>query len=361
MPSYVKSIGDIEFGGGDLKINKTDSTYSDADSAKFVTLGGTDKDAGGVLKIGEKQIVQVFTENDREEPAKEWVDGQEVTFEVVLAETSLENFVIAMGEDPAEIVDYSTASPKYKAFRGYTKRLPKHFPFIYEVPQSANSNLKDVLIMPSCEIVGAQDFAMKDDEPRQLHLTLKLHKVATILGTNLILNGSFETTGVSPQPFASWTKTEAGTSTVTAFTGSVNQPVDGSGNRIEPIHTGLRSCKLMTDGSTNEASVSQTITTVNNKVYLVEFWHLSTSQLKQLKLSIAAMDYTLLTRQDANTYGRYGVILMATGTSYAIKIRLMSASSTVYIDDVTVTCLSDLGTDSTALAGRKFEFRRQYA
>ncbi len=276
MPNYVSAVADIELGGGDLKINKIDSSYSDSDLSKFVSLGGTVKEVGGVLRLDPAKVKEVFRENDADEPAIAWTQGRDVFFDTTLLECSLENFVLAIGEDLNTIIDNVGANPKYKYFRGPSLSSPRLYPFLYEVPQEANPGLKDILIMPACEILGAVEIGFKDEKPRSLKLSLKLHKVRPIESSfpETVVNGSFESLGSgSSNPFSVWSATQTGSSVITAFTGSKDQAVDSDGRRIDPVHTGLRSCKIVIDGSDHEGSVSQTIVTETGKNYILSLWH----------------------------------------------------------------------------------------
>ena len=173
---YTKSLGDFEFGCGDIKVNVTDAAYADSDFSKFVSLGGTEKDSGATLSIGAKNVHSVFGENDLDEPKAEWVESQEITFSVTLLETSLYNIVLALGGTVSSIVDKTDVSPKYKYYRVYDTTLPNKYPFLFEVPQDASPTLKDILIMPRCEVLGAVELTYKDDDVRKVRLSLRLRK-----------------------------------------------------------------------------------------------------------------------------------------------------------------------------------------
>jgi hypothetical protein len=360
MPNYVQNVADVEFGGGDLKVNKTDSAYSDSDFGKFVSLGGTDKESGGVLRFGEKRVKSVFRENDKDDPAKQWVEGQDVWFETILLESSLENLVTALGEDINLIGNNTAASPKFKFFRGPTLTLPKRYPLIYTVPQEANPALSDILIMPSCEvIVGPLEYEFKDERARGIKLVLKLHRVLEALETECVANKSFEIQGVSPQPFASWTKTTAGTSTVTEFLGAKDQAVDAFGNRIDPIKTGLRSCKFTIDGSNNEASVSQTPTVESGKKHTFSFCHQADGPNKIVRVTLGSTNYDVPTDQTPRIWQKYSLVFTPSAGTVAVKVRGYSASTVFYVDDVSIIKVPESSAVSS-LISKKYEIRRQY-
>jgi hypothetical protein len=360
MPNYVKDVGLIEFGGGDIRVNLVDSTYGDSDFSKFTSLGATDREFGAVLRFGEKRVKSVFRENDKDEPARQWIEGQEIYLETILLEASLENLITALGEDPNLISNNTAASPKYKFFRGPTLTLPKRYPFLYTVPQEANPALSDILIIPSCEIiVGPLEFGFKDEHVRGIKLVLKLHRVLESPETECILNKSFEIQGVSPQPFANWTKTTAGTSTVTEFLGAKDQAVDAFGNRVDPVKTGLRSCKFTIDGSNNEGSVSQTVTVESGKKHTFSFWHQADGANKLVRVSLATTNYDVPTDQVPRIWQKYSLVFTPSAGTVAIKVRGYSASTVFYVDDVSIIKVPESSAVSS-LISKKYEIRRQY-
>lgn len=355
MPDYTLSKNDINFGGGNLKINKTDSTYSDSDFSKFVSVGGTDKEFGGVLKIGERNVRSVFSENDTEEASKEWVISQEITFEAILVECSIENFVLAIGGDLGEIVDDTTN--KFKFYRHNANSLPKRYPCLYEVVNDNNTSLKDIIIMPNAEVVGAVEHTYRDGKERSLKLTLRLHKVFDLAPVpDLIANGGFEIAGTAAAPFSSWTKTASGSSLVEAVTTMLHP------NTSEPmIHSGARACKLTCDGSNSESSVNQTINVTSGQSYTLSFWFktdfIPGSIQLPLRLTIGATNYDLIWM--TGRYEKYSVTFVAAASTVNIKIRGNFANGVWYVDDVECRSIASNASPGS-LSGRKFEIRRAY-
>lgn len=349
MAYYVKSLDDIQFGGGDLKINTTDATYTDSDFSKFASIGATDKDSGGVLHIGEKSIQRRYNEADKDEPCKEWVDGQDITFETTLVETSLENFVLAIGGDLNAIGDNADASPKFKFYRAYDLVLPKRYPMMYEVPNSDNPSLKTTLIMPACEIVGAAEFTMSDMKAHSVKLTLRLHRVIEVARTELIVNGGFERGPATT--FDGWTIAKSGTGwDVLVGKASLNESWGG-----------LRSCILKSGASAGTASVAQTtnVTVTANKSHRFAVRHKATTPNVVLRATIAGVTYPVITDQNANTWGQTVITFEPSASPIAIKVEVIGNSATAYVDEVSLMLVPESAVVSS-LAGNKFEIRREY-
>jgi len=163
----------IQFGGGTLFINQADQTYSSVGT--FTSVGGTDKENGGVMRIGQPRIKQVFTENDKDEPSAQWTEGRDVYFDVTLAEMTLTNFALSLGINPNQIGSDGTST--FLNVAG-TEAIV-YFPAIYQVLQDGQTNKYYWLTLPVCEILNAVEIGFKDLEPVQLKLSLKAHKATT--------------------------------------------------------------------------------------------------------------------------------------------------------------------------------------
>jgi hypothetical protein len=163
----------IQFGGGTLFVNLADQTYNNV--GIFTSVGGTDKENGGVMRIGQPRVKQVFTENDHDEPSAEWTEGRDIYFDVTLAEMTLNNFALALGLNPNIIGSDDSAT--YLTVVGSEPIV--YFPAIYQVPQFELTNKFYWLTLPKCEILNAVEVGFKDDEPVQLKLSLKAHKATS--------------------------------------------------------------------------------------------------------------------------------------------------------------------------------------
>jgi hypothetical protein len=345
LPNFVSNLGDIQFGGGNLLVNKTDSKYSDTDFGKFVSIGATDRETGATLKVGERKIKQIFAENDREEPCKMWSDGQDIFFETTLMETSIENFVLSLGGDLNAIGDQTTAAPYYKFYRGGELALPKFYPMIYDVPDSDTPTLKTRLIMPRCEIIGAVDFQMKDTDAHSLKLTVRLHRPLELPGIpQLIINGGFEQG--SGHTFTGWTKGESGNAYVYQW-------------NFILVHGGLRCVQLFTvNGGT--ASVEQTIAVDPTKRYWFSFFHLGNLPNVPLTVTLGSNSYTVVTDQNPSQWREYRLLFFPTGANILVKISSSATGMFSFIDDATLKEFRE-GDETSSLVGTKFEVRREHA
>jgi hypothetical protein len=358
---YTLTKTDINFGGGNLKINKTDSTYSDSDFSKFVSVGGTEREAGGVLKLGERQVESRFRENDIEEPAIQWITGQDVTFETTLVECSIENFVLAIGGNPWEIANNTTN--KYKFYRHGQSRLPAKYPFLYEVVNDNNNALKDYLIMPNAEVIGAVEHKYGDLDGRYLKLTLKLHKGPDVVSSpELVSNSGFEVApggaaGVGT-PFANWTAIATGSSTVT-----IAESIVVRDSNRPAIFEGMRACRLYCNDLSNIPSIEQTISTTSGYQYVLQFAvrmsaeFSGVGQYLPIIVTIGGTSYTIDLMSDF--YWEPRIAFTATGSTTLIKIRGTVALGAWYIDAVSVKRTGSNASPGS-LAGLKFELRRAY-
>ncbi len=163
----------IQFGGGTLFVNLADQTYNNV--GIFTSVGGTDKENGGVMRIGQPRVKQVFTENDHDEPSAQWTEGRDVYFDVTLAEMTLSNLALSLGINPNQIG--SDGSATYLTVVG--SESITYFPAVYQVLQDGQTNKYYWLTLPVCEILNAVEVGFKDDEPVQLKLSLKAHKATT--------------------------------------------------------------------------------------------------------------------------------------------------------------------------------------
>jgi len=142
----------------------------------FAYLGATDKSAGATLIVGEKQLKDVFGENDLDEPKAQIFMKQDITFETVLSELSLRNIALAIGDNSGEFPSVGAANP-YTYIQGYISGLPKSHAFVYEVPQEANPEKKIFIVMPRAQIVGVAEIKFTDEDVTSLKLVLRLRKV----------------------------------------------------------------------------------------------------------------------------------------------------------------------------------------
>jgi hypothetical protein len=358
MSSYVRQLSDIRFGGGDLKINLVNMDYGSF--ANFTSLGASDRETGGVLHIGEKRLHVVNREMDLGEPSIQWVEGQEVTFETTLVEADLANLALAMGEDPAQVGDNTGTSPKYKFLRAPSSALPRYFPMVYEVPKEEGGGLKTRLIMPVCELIGGTDLAMVDGRPRVLKLVLRLHKVPQNPPTEVLTNSDLE--HVSSGSFTGWAHTETGGWMADIFNGSVDQAVDADGNRIEPVHGGLRSLRLASLGTAGTAYITQTATVEENKTYEFSVWHYSENPGATLKVTLGSTDYPVQTSLILGKWVRFlkQVVIPDNVSTLIVKLSVTALSTVGYFDDVSLQ-LVRASSESESLEGRKFEIREEYA
>lgn len=165
-------ISKIHFGGGDVLINLIDSSYDNI--GLFTTIGATEKEFGGGLKTGDAKIKRVFTENDKDEAAKEWNEGRDIYFETMLVEFSIANLALISGLHPVTDV-LTDANFDWVNITG--NETIRRYPFIVKIPQFERPVGKFYyLTMPSCEITSALEAQFKDEEFAKLRLTLKLHK-----------------------------------------------------------------------------------------------------------------------------------------------------------------------------------------
>jgi hypothetical protein len=172
-------ISKVHFGGGDVLINLIDSSYDNI--TLFTTLGATEKEFGGALKLSDARIKRVFTENDKDEAAMEWNEGRDIYFEAMLVEFSVQNLALASGLHPTTDV---SSDASYEWVNVIGNETIRRYPFIVKIPQFEKPGKYFYLTMPSCEITSAIEAQFKDEEVAQLRLTLKLHKaiVGAIVG-----------------------------------------------------------------------------------------------------------------------------------------------------------------------------------
>lgn len=181
MGKFLNSADNIRMGGGALLINKQSDAYNDF--GIFESLGATEKESGGVISFATKKITEFHRENDRDEPFKRIVDGQDVTFTTVLVETTIENVAVALGVSLNAIGNTEGGGPQgaagYKFFRFSGNETIKEYPFVLEVPNENDQEKNTLLIMPRAEVVGADEVAFQDNNLRKVKLVLRLRRATT--------------------------------------------------------------------------------------------------------------------------------------------------------------------------------------
>jgi hypothetical protein len=134
------------------------------------------------------------------------------------------------------------------------------------------------------------------------------------------LNGGFETGGGSP--FANWTASVAGSSTVTS---------DASN-----VHSGSAACKFTVDGSNSNASIFQTPTGyIAGQAYIFRAWaKASVNGVSLTTVTTATFtDSPTLAWNLTTSYAQINEHHVANSTSFGLK-RNSAASASIWIDDV---------------------------
>src|SRR6185369_4061180 len=152
------------------------------------------------------------------------------------------------------------------------------------------------------------------------HLTAS----TTVLISNspATLNGGFETAG---SPFANWTSSAGGTSTVNDE-GSV-------------VHSGSHACRFDIDSSNSFAQIVQTILTAGNR-YSYTVWARGSSGTPGIQIANSGAAYT--THTLTTSYAQYAGSFTAIDTTFKIA-RNLATSLSVYVDDVVLTDLGPVG------------------
>lgn len=136
------------------------------------------------------------------------------------------------------------------------------------------------------------------------------------VNTNEILqNTGFETDGIGGQPFANWTKSESGSSTVTSDT--TNQD------------TGSKCCKLHVD-SGSSCAVYQSATMVVGGVYTLEF-RAKASAVVGVQLNPPTVQCSLTT-----AYKTFRITFVATAAYLYLQRATGSGTYDIYIDNVSL-------------------------
>lgn len=135
-------------------------------------------------------------------------------------------------------------------------------------------------------------------------------------------NGGFETAG---SPFANWSTSVAGTSTVTRDT-------------ISP-HSGTADCQFTIDSSNSLVNVSQSSLLVLNKKYTASLYAKASSAAGSPSLQVNGNSLNALT----TSYAQYSITFVTSSQNFAIARGGNCNSLTLNIDDVTLTAAQILG------------------
>ncbi|MEI6327470.1 MAG: LamG domain-containing protein, partial [Candidatus Roizmanbacteria bacterium] len=148
-----------------------------------------------------------------------------------------------------------------------------------------------------------------------------------IVTPNLLDNGGMEVAGTGGADiWAGWTESTAGSSTLTDDTGTV--------------HSGGHSAKFVVDASNSSVLIYQNFTTTVDSYYLLSFWVNGTAG-KQMAVDIngfSTNNATTLT----GSWQKVIYIFKAPSTLQQIGIKRWAASTTFYVDDVSVTPLDNV-------------------
>jgi hypothetical protein len=163
----------------------------------------------------------------------------------------------------------------------------------------------------------------------------------TVIGyVTAILNGGFETAGGGgADVFASWTEAHAG-ATALSQDAVVYHAAGG----------GAKSMKIVTDGSNNIGSVTQTVLTVG-KQYTVSFYAIGAAGGEVVEVLDGAVSRALFGL--TASWAKYNVTFTAAFTTLTIQSAAVTAniSATMNIDDLVVTDVVGFSRVPTTLTG----------
>jgi hypothetical protein len=138
---------------------------------------------------------------------------------------------------------------------------------------------------------------------------------ATVNTDEILQNTGFETDGTGGQPFANWTKSESGSSTVTSDTDNED--------------SGSKCCKLHVD-SGSSCAVYQSSTMVVGGVYTLEF-RAKASGVVSVQLNPPTVQCSLTT-----TYKTFRITFVAAATYLYLSRATGSGTYDIYIDNVSL-------------------------
>ncbi|MEI6462308.1 MAG: LamG-like jellyroll fold domain-containing protein [bacterium] len=160
---------------------------------------------------------------------------------------------------------------------------------------------------------------------------------------NLVDNGGMEVAGAGGADiWSGWTESTSGSSTLSDDTGTV--------------HSGSHSAKIVVDGSNSAVSINQSFSTTVGNSYLLSFWVNGTAG-KSMAVDIGGYSTNNATTF-TGSWQKVSYVFLGSG-SQGVVIKRWVASTTFYIDDISVTPLDNVSlsfkswspiSDSTAYA-----------
>lgn len=165
MPDYgvgTTPTNEIILAGGNLEYCTT--ITGEISAGSFISVGYTDKDAGGVFTDKQPSFKDTFV-TGIDDPVKRKAKDREVTLKVLFRQMTLENFAIATGGLPSDVAN--------STFKGGKSQDAQYVKWRYTV-QNPDDSTKDIrVVLMKGKIVDSSEVKFGDNDEAGISVTIR--------------------------------------------------------------------------------------------------------------------------------------------------------------------------------------------